>query len=550
LALGLGDNREPTGPMDRLFASRWSAAAGGVLLGLSVSMRYPNLLLAIALPIALALTGRRSRALAAAVSIVATLAGGLALNQLLTGAAVPYKAVRATFNEETGYPAGEGAEERLSHFQTAQATHRLGVVPQVQPAVTFYSTLYFFVGRHTGILLYGPAALVFAWLVVFGHRHAQRDLVGLTLVAAVVALAAFYLLWMPRNYFGGATFLGNRYFLTGYVLLLLAPQRAPGRRALASVWVIAGLTFFSAATSSARTWDTDGTSQMHASVGIFRLFPYESTAMDLDGRRDRYWSDELVRFVDPFAKVGAQGFKLSAGSPAAELVTACSREHGVIRLLVQSDVPEVEVVYRDWLQKKRFRLKSASGGARGFLEIVPSPTVRRHSYWWDSDASLAVRSFRLSLRTPDGGPADAEVRYAGPYRFVPRFYRAETESARIPGHGRAASLRRLALRVRNVGSRYWETDDPIPILVGYRLFRLPRTESEPVAIGPFSPLPRRIAPGEVLEMELEAAWPEEEGRYELVVDLVVAGLNWFEEWNGAPVAHRPIRVVTAADEGT
>jgi hypothetical protein len=288
---------------------------------------------------------------------------------------------------------------------------------------------------------------------------------------------------------------------------------------------------------------------MHTNAGIFRFFPYETTASDLDGRRDRYWSDELVRFVDPFAKVGEQGFKLTAGAPAAELVTASGRGHGVIRLLVQSDVPEVEIIYRDWLKKKRFRFSAADGNARGFLEVVPSPTIRRHQYWWNEETLLNVRSMRLQMRTPDGGPARAEVRYAGPYRFVPRFYRGEVEALRMPAHVAPGARRKVPISIRNTGSRYWATNDPIPIFLSYKARRVSGNDGDEAAIGPLSHLPDRVAPGAVAQTSLEMVLPDQAGEYEVAVDLVVAGLNWFEEWNGKPLVRRRIRVEEPGERG-
>jgi hypothetical protein len=539
LAMALGGSRMSTagGRLDRFFSSPSSAVLGSVLLGMAASMRFPNLLLALAPPIALVLQGRRRRGALAAVVLALTVLGALGVNQVLAGAPVPYKALRATFNAQTGYPAGEGGGERLAHFEEARATHRLGVLPTLKPRVSLYSSLYFFVGRHTGLLLYASAALVFAWAAV-----RRRDTVGWTLVAAAAAMAIFYIFWMPRNYFGGGTFLGNRYFLTAQAALLLAPRCLPGRRALTAVWGIAIVVFVSALYSSARTRESDGTSQMHAHAGVFRLFPYESTATDLDGRRDRYWSDELVRFVDPFAGVGEHGFKLTAGAPAAEIVTASGRGHGVIRLLVQANVPEVELVYRDWLTKKRYRFRAEEGGARGFLEVTPSPTIRRHPYWWDEQTLLSVRALSLQLLNPAGGPAQAEVRYAGPYRFVPRFYRAELESVSIPSRGAPGASRRLSIGLRNTGSRYWATDDPIPVFLGYRLYELPRLDGTPTIYGPLTPLSERVSPGDVLNASLDFQLPGQEGQYEVVIDLVVAGLNWFEEWNAKPLATGRIRV--------
>ena len=50
---------------------------------------------------------------------------------------------------------------------------------------------------------------------------------GWTLLAGLGAIAIFYLVWLPENYFGGSTFVGNRYFLTSYAALLIAAPVSP-----------------------------------------------------------------------------------------------------------------------------------------------------------------------------------------------------------------------------------------------------------------------------------------------------------------------------------
>ena len=543
LCVGVLRGEPRGGRLDRLLESRAAPVLGGVLLGAVVAMRYPNFVLALAAPTALLLNRKVKRALSATVALALTLGLAFGVNQLLTGAAVPYKAERATFNPLTGYPAGEEAAEVVEQFETGRATHRMGVRPVLEPLVSAHAAVYFLLGRHTGLLWYFPAAALLVWTAL-----RRPDRLSWVLLLAIAAVAGFYLLWMPRNYFGGATFVGNRYFLTAYPLLMLAPLARISRRGMAVVWLLALVVFLSAVRSSALTRESDGTSQMHAHAGLFRWLPYESTAPDLDGREDRYWSDELIRFVDPYATVEDVGFRLSTDRPDVELVTASGRDHGLIRLFVQADVPQVDVVYRDWLQRRRFRLTAEEGGAAGFLEVEPSPTLRRHPYWWDPEAVLNVRSFRLRLESPRGGAASAEVRYGGPYRLVPKFYRAELQKLQLPGRRRPGRVQRLPIRLRNTGRRYWATDDPIPVLLGYRIRSLPAGEGSGEEIVSLAPIPGKVAPGGEVESVLEVAWPETPGRYEIVVDLVVAGHAWFAEWNGQPLAQDRVRIVEENEE--
>ena len=406
-----------------------------------------------------------------------------------------------------------------------------------EPRVSLYAAFYYLVGRHTGLLVYFPAALVLAWT---GLR--RRDAVGWIVLAATAGMMVFYVGWMPRNYFGGATFVGNRYFLGGYAALLMAPRALPGRRGLLAVWVLSLVAFASAMVSVTSYRDSHEPSQSHAYSGLFRWLPYESVAPALDGRRDRYWSDELVRFVDPNARVEQYGFRLESGRPPAELLIASGREHRWMRFLVQADRPGVEVLYRDWRRRKIVALEDdGAGGSRGVVEIEAAPPWRRHAYWWDPQTALGAWATRLSIRGPKG--AVAELRYLGPYRFARKFYSAQALTVNLPQSASAAARRELPVRLRNSGWRPWATADSIPIHLSYRIRR--QGGSGASTAGPLTRIDPSVAPGAELATDLRVRWPSEPGRYEMGVDMVVAGHLWFEGWGGGPVARGAIEIVAA-----
>ncbi len=533
--------RGRAGRLDRLLDGPWGPALGGALLGFLTFTRYPNGLVAATVVAVLLAVGRpRRAALAAGATLLAFLVvtGG---NQLLTGVAVPYKAERASFDVTTGYPAGDGAEEALAQFKEGRATHSLGVVPRLEPAVSLYSALYFLVGRHTGLLVYFPAAalLVFAGLRT-GDRLAWLALAGAT------AGAVFYVVWMPRNYFGGEGFIGNRYFLAFYPLLLLAVDRLPGRRAWLVVGGCAAAVFGSALLSQWTAGELDPSSQGHAHRGVFRWLPYESTASAIDGRRDRYWSDEFVRFVDPWAQVGDWSFLLRSGDLPAELLVASQRPHGAMRFVVHSDAPEILVEYRDWKRRTVERLESRVGGVNGEVRFLPSAAWRRHPFWWEAGDPFYARTFRLSVRTPDGRPAQAELRYLGPYRIPSRIFDRTVLALELPERASAGGVERIPLRVRNDGRRFWASDRVQSVFLSYRLTDV--DDPARTIEGLRTPLPERVHPGRTTDAFVEIHWPEEPGRYRLVVDLVLEGVTWFAERNGEPLGEGVVTVVEEAVE--
>ena len=109
----------------------------------------------------------------------------------------------------------------------------IGLRPDWQPTTSTYAALYFFVGRHSGLLLYFPAGLV-----LLGAALRRPDRVTWAALAGFGGLVVFYLVWWPTNYFGGETFVGNRYLLPAYPCLIFALTRLPSRRALFAAWAM------------------------------------------------------------------------------------------------------------------------------------------------------------------------------------------------------------------------------------------------------------------------------------------------------------------------
>jgi len=542
LVLALGGARAATsddpGRWGRMLDRPWTLPAGALLLGLLASLRDPNLLIAL-LPAAWFGVERSWRRAVVALAIVlATLAGVLALTAALGGARNPYRAVRASFDAGSGYPAGPGAAATLEQFDRHRATQTLRARPRLDPERSAVATLTFFAGRHTGLLVYFPFVIA---LLPAALRRSDR--LSLVLLAGAAASAAFYLVWMPGNYFGGEAFLGNRYILPVLALLLLAPARPPGRRALAAAWGIALVAGASAALSVARHTAVDPWSQSHVHAGLFRLLPYESTAESIAGRRDRYWSGDFLRFVDPFAEVGRGSFRIATGSEPAEAIVATYWPGTPLRFLVAASGSDLVLEVSDWAGRWRFPLTGPEGGERRqLLSVEPSRAWRRHSYWWTPDLpNYRVRALRFALRSATG-EGEATLRYLGRGMALSESHGAELLAGEIPARGVAGRTVRLELAVRNTGSAAWSSTEPIPVLWGYRFFAADgEGAGEARAV-----LPREVAPGEELRQEIEIGWPQRPGPYRLEVDLVREDLAWFGDADGGPLLSGLVEVEPAA----
>ena len=535
LCLGnLGRGKKNNWGTHPIFSHRAAPWVGGALLGLMVAMRITNLAVASAVVGALLLRRRWRSAAVAGIALTATVAMTLGLNHQFLEAARPYKQVRSTFDPGSGYPGASSGKQALERFE-GKTLATVRIATEVRPRVTLYAAFYFLAGRHTGLVIYLPASLI-----LFLAALRKPDRVTLALLAGAGGLAAIYLLWLPHNYFGGGAAVGNRYVLTAYPLLLFAPTSPPRMRWQLSAWLIAALAFVSAIVSVHRVQAFAPTSQSHVHAGLFRLLPYESVASDLEGNVERFWLRdwELVRFADPYAQVADWSFTLQTGRPPAEIEIANTRADGLMRFLVLSPAENLELVYEDWGKKQAFPL-SRPLGERGVVEITPSKPWRIHQFWfaWMRDTKFHARVFRLSLRTPDGNPARAELRYLGPTELNQNVFERSVLEAASPTSAEPGTSSEVRLRVRNESPRSWASERILPIYLSYRLTDI---EDPTFTIeGPRTAI-RRVQPNRILEASLEVDWPERPGTYRLEVDLLVEGVAWFGSRVGEPLLSREI----------
>jgi hypothetical protein len=515
-------------------------ALGMALLALLVLLRISNGLVAV-VPIAAALLARRwRRAAGLAVAGSAAIALLALLSWLLIGSVNPYRAIRTGFMPETGYPTALAEPALKERFDEFRRRHTTEVDSPARARQAAFSALYFLAGRHSGLLLYFPAAALFACLAL----RRRNDAAGWAALAAFLGTAAFFVAWKPENYFGGATFIGNRYLLSFYPALLLALPRLPGRRALLLPWLVALPIYGSALYSESRAGRLDEGTQGHAYAGLLRALPFETTAQFLDGVRDRYWSGQLVRFVDPYADVDSVNFVLHADRPAAELELAQWEIPSGLRFFVATDAAHATLEVSDYKQTQRFPVGKDDGVARTPLgapvDVRPARAWRRHFFWF-AERPYYVRSIRLKLVSADPA-ARATLTFFGDPFLLEQMVNTNLHAVRWPERAVAGGQGTIGLRIENKGSRTWEPEDPATVTARWRIWQ--ETAGAPprlIAESGRLPLPRAelMTP---FDVDLPLQWPAEPGRYMVEVDLVLEHIAWFQDRLGKPLLRREIDV--------
>ena len=99
-----------------------------------------------------------------------------------------------------------------------------------------YNIVYFFLGRHTGLVPYFfPAVLALYYYVVRGGWRAGQGRGAI--LGASLLMMLFYLLWLPFNYQGGGGFIGNRYFASFYPAFVFLIGALPSLAGPLAGWV-------------------------------------------------------------------------------------------------------------------------------------------------------------------------------------------------------------------------------------------------------------------------------------------------------------------------
>lgn len=512
---------------------------GMALLAALLTLRVSNGIVAV-VPVLAALLGRRYRravGLGAGLLVAFGLLAGA--SQLMSGTTNPYRAVRTGFLPETGYPTGIPQAELDHRFDEFRRSHYTEVDTPGSLTQAGFATLYFLIGRHTGLLFYFPAAVL---LLFLGLRR-RSDAVGFAAIFAFLATTAFFVGWKPDNYFGGETFLGNRYLISYYPVLLFAVPRLPTLRQLLLPWLLALPCYASALYSETTKGELMG-SQSHTGQGVFAYLPIETVAQYIEGTIDRYWAGQLVRFVAPQATVNSVNFELSSEKRATEVVLAQWEIPSALRFVVETTAESATFEVEDYRRKQSFEVGRSATTRTPLgvpVNVRPARPWRRHTFWF-AERPYYVRVLKLRLRSPE--KAKALVTFFGDpllleqlvnYNLHGLFWPQEPARAGEPGEVRAI--------LENRGARDWQPVDSATVTGRWRFFRV-EADGSMTHDADSDRLPLPVAKiAEKVELSFPFTWPREPGTYELEVDLVLDHVAWFQERLGHPVGRRRFEVL-------
>jgi hypothetical protein len=431
-------------------------------------------------------------------------------------------------------------------------------VPQVPLGEFLEDLRYFFVGRHTGLVLYLPfallAALLFAW-------SRPRDAVRWATLAAAVAFVLFVQLFIPFNWHGGGGFVGNRYFVNAYpALLFLVTAVAPRwLLPLAAGW--AGLALGTLILSPFGRPVPFPTLQAHVRGSVFARFPLELSLKELPG----YWHgplgglaglapvvrrDLVIDRGDTLWLHGATPIEiwLQSERPIEDLVLALRVPSPQDRVRLRFGRQRQEVNFEpghddawrrvtlrpgepDRVRRRggrqlfayRLEIATGSGEVRHWTAEYPPPKSDTFAHNRTSEESFFVGAEALFL----GGTADL----AAP------LFAASWEACDIPASVPAGSAFSVPVRLRNRSPVVWPAAGAASVRLAYH-WRSGRSPALTLWEGGRTALAEDLQPGATVEIPVRIEAPATPGAWELSIDPLREHVGWFSERGVEPCRRR------------
>ncbi len=406
LVYGAPRGDEPAEPGWRS-ALRWLIA--GALLGLVLTSRpfYGTLLL----PAALAVPrGRRIRGIVglvvgAGLVVVFSGLGNLADSDAFT----PYESQRQSFDSTTGFPEVNLPPNSWTQQIATRGDHTWRAQVSLDRRQASWNVLYFFVGRHVGVLPYFLPLL----LGIAAFRWGEGR--GMLIVAALAAAFCFLAI-RPFNFYGGGGALANRYFLPLYPAFWFAAGRVSTGGARASWAVLAALL---AAPFLLPLW-RHPTAYLLAPEGGYSyvssfarsVLPYETTLSHLkpSGREDFIHNALWIRLLTPSLRPEKDGAAIALDeSGSGQLLIGSPTPLKGIELDLLPPVPPLVLKNLDISGAESVATIPQPGGGAGHLLHFAHPRAF-HRMWWTDDPYYL---YQLRLSGPAGKGFVFKVRPAG-----------------------------------------------------------------------------------------------------------------------------------------
>jgi len=436
------------------------------------------------------------------------------------------------------------------------------------PDVTLYeeveSLWYFLVGRHTGMLVYTPfAALAVVFFLLRGRRSGRAE--RWVLLAALAAVALYFLTFIAWNWQGGGGFVGNRYFVTGIPAFLFLVTEIRPRRLLLAGHAVAGLFLAPLLFTPFGAVVPEPTLQAHVRNAPFRFLPLELSLRNVPGYERVQLGDVRIQGrKDVFVPQGEQMWV--GGATPVELYLIGSRPIRRAVFQVTNFAPGNHVEIR----MGRAREAMDFGGEetrRVRLEPGKPFRVRRQKWATFYVYRMVVKSRTGSIRhwvrqyPPNSCPAyvqdertnenfftGASLAYLGTGELLDSdIYELQWGNTVAPPQVRAGETFTVLTRLFNRSRFPWTAYGAARVNLAYHW--LDASGKQIVEDGLRTPMPWPVPPGGRVSVQQKVLAPPSPGRYVLELDPVFETVAWFAQKNGGRTLRIPVEALPREDPG-
>lgn len=579
------DKRRPSSGRIRAFCTRlFNSRSGPVWSGSFLALGIYNkpVLAAFSLPILFILWRRRHRrgispilAWITACGMTLVLLGAIAIS--LTGHPSAYLGVERrgvpVFDPQqmpTGVappvvaatPATANDTARASARSTQNSWDWIVRIPDFDLAKLSASLGYFIWGRHTGLILYTPFA-VLSLMLFFLHnwRSSERWLI----LGSLVVVALFFILWIPFNWHGGGGFIGNRYFVMAYpaFLFLVTSLRPVGL--VAGFYALSGLLLGPLLFTPFGAPVPEPTLQAHVRGTPFQFFPIElNFRTKLPGYRGARASGVWFQGRKDLFETRDDAFWIHGATPVELWMFSTEPLGDSIQFIVKNYAPRnrVRLALSGSTREHVFRPEPPAGGETVRLTLRPGEAdellreKKREIYAYrlvvETQTGFipnAARNFEKQNSQTNDFYLGAKLIYLGePTEYSADHFDIAWGESDVPDSVPSGARFSTITRLTNRGSQIWPHRGPTRVALSYHW--LDSDQNVVSWEGRRTSLPEALQPGQKLEVEQQIIAPTEPGKYLLQLDPVRENVGWFSERNEKAISTFPVSVVAARQSDT
>jgi hypothetical protein len=435
-------------------------------------------------------------------------------------------------------------------------------IPDIDISEIATSLGYFVWGRHTGLVLYTPFAVLSLLLFLL---HNRRSAESWLLLGSLVVIALFFIIWIPFNWHRGGGFIGNRYFVMAYPAFLFLVTRLQPLGLTVGFYGLGGLILGPLLFTPFGAPVPEPTLQAHVRGAPFRFFPIELNFRDkLPGYRGAAASGVWFQGRKDVFQSQADDFWIHGATPVELWMFSNSPLADSVQFIVKNFAPRNAV---------RFTLTDATIEHR--FQPTPSPngeSVRLTLHPGKPDKILREKkrqifAYRLLVETQTGfipnaarnfekqnTPSNdfylgAALTYLGePREFSSDHFTVGWGSFEAPQQVESGVRFSVLTHITNLGNQPWPHRGPTRVALSYHWLDL--DENVVTWEGRRTDLEAPLQPGQSLEISQRIVAPNEPGDYLLQIDPVRENVAWFSERNDQAILVIPISVGMAEPKST